>query len=171
MAEPRPDRDGVRAEHQPRHAGTASGGCGRARDERGQVTVLIIGFAAVLLVGIAVVVDSSAAYIQRQGLDTLADGAALRAADLGATGEEVYRGGVPEGELELDAAPARAAVHDYLRDVGAHRSYPGLVAQVSVTATEVRVTLRAPVDLPLTVPGAPDRPVVGATGAAVVRPD
>ena len=44
---------------------------------------------------VALVVDSSAAYLQRQGLDTLADGAALRGADLGATGEDVYQGGVP----------------------------------------------------------------------------
>lgn len=143
----------------------------RPRDERGQVSVLIIGFAAILLLAIAVVIDASAAYLQRQGLDTLADGAALRGADLGATGEDVYRGGVPDGELELTAARARDAVHAYLSDVGAYRKYPGLSAHVVVTATTVEVRLTAPVDLPLTIPGSPEHPVVGATGAAVVSPE
>ncbi|MFC6345663.1 pilus assembly protein TadG-related protein, partial [Nocardioides hankookensis] len=69
----------------------------RRRDEDGQTTVLIVGFALVLVMAVAMVVDVSAAYLQRQGLDTVADGAALRAADLGATGEEVYAGGVPSG--------------------------------------------------------------------------
>lgn len=141
------------------------------RDELGSVSVLIIGFAAVLLLAVAVVVDASAAYLQRQGLDTLADGAALRGADLGATGEDVYQGGVPTGDLELTAARARAAVHDYLADVGAYRKYPGLAAHVAVTDTTVEVRLTAPVDLPLTIPGSPDHPTVGAHGAAVVSPD
>ena len=48
----------------------------RGRDEQGQVTLLIIGFASILLMAIVVVVDASAAYLQRQGLDNLADGAA-----------------------------------------------------------------------------------------------
>ena len=50
------------------------------QDERGTVTLLIVGFAVVLLMMAAVVTDASAAYLQRQGLDTLADGAALTAA-------------------------------------------------------------------------------------------
>jgi uncharacterized membrane protein len=143
----------------------------RHRDDSGQVSVLIIGFAAVLLLAIAVVIDASAAYLQRQGLDTLADGAALRGADLGATGEDVYRGGVTDDDLELTAAKARQAVHAYLADVGAHRKYPGLTAHVTVTDTTVEVRLTAPVDLPLSIPGSPDDPTVGATGAAVVSPE
>ena len=47
------------------------------RDERGQVTVMIVGLTFILLVTIAVVVDASAAYLQRSGLATVADGAAL----------------------------------------------------------------------------------------------
>jgi len=142
-----------------------------ARDERGSSAVLVIGFAGFLAMTIAMVVDASAAYLQRQGLDTLADGAALHGADLGATGHDVYQGGVPDERLELTAAQARSAVRDYLREVGAYRTYPGLTYDVSVDDTRVTVVLRAPVDLPLTVPGSPDRPVVGATGSAVVAPD
>ena len=143
----------------------------RIRDERGSSAVLVIGFAAFLAMTIAMVVDASAAYLQRQGLDTLADGAALHGADLGATGHDVYQGGVPDERLELTAVQARSAVRDYLREVGAYRTYPGLTYDVSVDDTRVTVVLRAPVDLPLTVPGSPDRPVVGATGSAVVAPD
>ena len=51
------------------------------RDQAGQATVMIVGFAVVLAMLMVTVVDASAAYLQRQGLDTLADGAALRGAD------------------------------------------------------------------------------------------
>ena len=140
------------------------------RDESGQATVMIIGFAFVLLMAIAMVVDASAAYLQRQGLDTVADGAALRGADLGATGREVYTGGVPEGRLDLTAAAVRSTVHDYLVASGAYADYPGLSFDVAVDpgTSSVTVSIRAPLDLPLTLPGSPEVATVGATGSAVV---
>lgn len=139
------------------------------RAERGQVSVLIVGFAVFLAMAVAVVVDATAAYLQRQGLSTLADGAALHGADLGATGRDVYEGGVPGQRLEVTAAQASAAVRTYLTDVGAYRRYPGLRHTVSVDPAADRVTVRlsAPLELPLTFPGSPDRPTVGATGSAV----
>ena len=141
------------------------------RDERGQTSVLIIGFAFVLLLMVGVVVDASAAYLQRQGLNTVADGAALRGADLGATGREIYAGGVPPERLELSATEARAAVGAYLVEIGAHRKYPGLTYDVSVGDAGVTVRLRAPLDLPLTIPGSPERASIGAVGSALVAPD
>lgn len=142
----------------------------RRRDESGQATVMIVGFAFVLLMAIAMVVDASAAYLQRQGLDTVADGAALRGADLGATGREVYTGGVPEGRLDLTSAAVRAAVHEYLISSGAYAEYPGLSFDVSVdrASSSVTVDVRAPLDLPLTVPGSPEVATIGASGSAVV---
>jgi uncharacterized membrane protein len=142
------------------------------RPEHGQVSLLIVGFAAVLAMTVAVVVDASAAYLQRQGLDTLADGAALRGADVGATGEDVYESGVDE-RLELTAAQARAAVGAYLRATGAFARYPGLSYSVRVdpTTRRVEVHLAASLDLPLTVPGSPERAMVGASGSAVVDVD
>jgi hypothetical protein len=135
--------------------------------------VLIIGFATFLAMTIALVVDASAAYLQRQGLDTLADGAALRGADVGATGHDVYEGGVPDERLELTAARVRLAVGEYLRSTGAYARYPGLSYRVSVDpATQsVAVSLSAPLDLPLTVPGSPERARIGAEGSAVVGVD
>ena len=142
----------------------------RRLDERGQVTLLIVGFAVLLAMGVALVVDATAAYLQRQGLDTLADGAALHGADLGATGREVYEGGLPEERLYLTAARVRPAVAAYLRAVGAYAKYPGLSYDVHVdaSASTVTVSLHAPLDLPLSIPGAPQRATVGADGSAVV---
>ena len=140
------------------------------RDEQGSVTPLIIGFALVLALAVALVVDATAAFLQRQSLDTLADGAALQAADLGAAGR-AYQGGVADQRLVVDDASARAAVEDYLRDVGAFAEHPGLRYAVEVRPTEVVVRLDAGLDLPLTIPGSPSRPTIGSTGAAVTTVD
>ena len=142
----------------------------RARSEQGQATLMIVGFAFVLAMAVAMVVDASAAYLERQGLDTVADGAALRGADLGATGREVYTEGVPAGRLDVTVAAVRASVHDYLAATGAYGRYPGLRYDVAVDPATSRVTvhLHAPLDLPLTVPGSPGVATVGATGSAVV---
>lgn len=144
----------------------------RRRDERGSTMVMIIGFAVVLLMLTAVVVDASAAYLERQGLDNLADGAALAGADAGASGEDVYTTGVDEERLRLFADSARAGVDDYLARSGAYADHPGLRVAVSVdpAARSVTVRLRAPLTLPLHVPGSPERAVIGATGSAVVSP-
>lgn len=149
----------------------ADRGAGRGRDESGQVSVVIIGFAMVVLLLVAVVVDAGAAYLKRQSLDSLADGAALYGADAAAEGRDVYRGGLGAGDLDLTAGVARGAVRDYLRATGAYAAHPGLRVAVAVQGDRVVVDIVAPVDLPLDIPGAPERPTVGATGAAVVRPD
>lgn len=143
----------------------------RRRGDRGSTLPLILMLGAVLLLLVVVVVDASAAYLRRQELDALADGAALRGADLGAQGAEAYRGGLGESDLEVSVEAARAAVRDYLRSAGAHVDHPGLTATVRVTGDEVLVELSAPVDLPLTMPGVEARPTVRAVAAAVVRPD
>lgn len=142
----------------------------RRRSEAGQATILIAGFAFVLLMAIAMVVDASAAYLQRQGLDTVADGAALRGADLGATGREVYTVGVPEGRLDLTADAVRRAVHDHLAASGAYAAYPGLTFTVDIdhAAATVTVHVEAPLHLPLSVPGSPGSATIGASGSAVV---
>lgn len=143
----------------------------RVRDERGQGTVIIVGFAVVVMMLVAVVVDAGAAYLERQSLDSLADGAALYGADAAAEGRDVYRGGLGHDDLDLSVDVARAAVRDYLRDSGAYDAHPGLRATVAVRDDRVVVDLVAPLDLPLTLPGGPEQPTVGATGSAVVRPD
>lgn len=141
--------------------------------ERGQATVMIIGLAVVLLMAVAVVVDASAAFLQRQELDTVADGAALAGADAGSRNlEALYGEGVASaGRLEQAESVARAAVADHLRRTGAHAAYPGLTVEVRFdsAANAVVVRLQAPLDLPLTLPGSPGSTVVGAVGSAVVQ--
>jgi uncharacterized membrane protein len=144
----------------------------RRRDERGTALLMIIGFAVVLLMMTAVVTDASAAYLRRQGLDTLADGAALTAADAGASGDEAYGTGL-DADLHLDADVARSAVFGYLHRVGAFARYPGLTATVVVDSATQRVivAVHAPIHLPLHVPGGPKTASVGATSAATVGVD
>jgi hypothetical protein len=142
------------------------------RDEQGQVTLLIIGFASILLMAIVVVIDASAAYLQRQGLDNLADGAALHGADLGSAG--IYAQGLDGERLSQQEAAVEAAVRDYLVRSGAPAKYPGIDVGVRVDPVNRSVTVRlsAPLELPLTIPGSPSDPTVAAssTAAVTVRP-
>lgn len=135
--------------------------------------MLIVGLAVVLLMVVGLVVDASAAFLQRQGLDTIADGAALAGADAGSRNlEALYGAGVTDAQRLVQAETvARAAVAAYLRDTAAHASYPGLRYTVGfdAVANSVVVEIDAPLDLPLTVPGSPDRAMIGTTGSAVVQ--
>jgi hypothetical protein len=142
-------------------------------DEGGQTTLLIVGFAVVLMMTVAMVVNVSAAYLQHQGLDSLADGAALMAADAGAEGDDVYAGGLGEERLELFEVTAREAVDDYLARTDARAEYPGLtrIVQVDPVTRSVRVRISAPLDLPLTIPGAPASATIAAAGSAAVTPE
>ena len=136
------------------------------RDERGQTTLLIIGFAIVAIMMVAVVVDASAAYLRRTGLDSLADAAALSAAD-GVQGRQVYEGGLGK-RAEIDPVVARRYVAQYLRDTGASRRYPGLTYEVDATTDRVVVHVAAPLDLPITPPGWDRRPTISGTAASFV---
>ncbi|MGL5824533.1 MAG: pilus assembly protein TadG-related protein [Nocardioides sp.] len=141
------------------------------RDERGQMTVMIVGFAAILLMAVALVVDASAAYLQRQGLATLADGAALAGANGGAMGREVYGPGLRGERADLVAAAARTAVRDYFSASGATERFPGAGYTVTVGVNSVVVRVHAPLDLPLAIPGSPDRPRIAASGSAIIGLD
>ena len=138
----------------------------RRGDEAGQTTVLIIGFAVVTLLMVGVAVDASAAYLRRQGLDNVADGAALAAAD-GVQGRQVYEGGLGE-RARIDPEVAREYVAEYLRGTGAGRRFPGLRWTVDAGAERVVVRLAAPLDLPIVPPGWDARPTISATAASYV---
>ncbi|CAM3362668.1 pilus assembly protein TadG-related protein [Nocardioides dubius] len=137
-----------------------------AEHEAGTVTVLIIGFAVVLILLVGVVVDASAGYLQRQALDSLADGAALAGANE-VRGAAVFNGGLDGERVPLATDLATRAVDAYLRETGAFADHPGLRVAVRVRDDALEVTLRAPLDLPITVAGLTDGEV-GATAAAAV---
>jgi uncharacterized membrane protein len=136
------------------------------RSEHGQTTLLLVGFAVVALLMVGVVVDASAAYLRRQGLDTLADGAALAAAD-GIQGRQVYETGLGE-RAGIDPALAQALVADYIAASTAVQEQPGLRYAVDASADRIVVRIWAPLDLPITPPGWAERPVISATAASYV---
>lgn len=138
----------------------------RRRDDAGQATVMIIGFLVVLVMLVVVVVDATAAYLRRQSLNALADGAALAAADA-IEGEQVYTGGLGE-RATIDPGQARSFVASYLAATGAPASYPGLTSAVETSGDRVVVRLAAPLDLPLPLPGTARTVSVGAESASVV---
>ena len=62
---------------------------------------------------------------------------------------------------------------DHLRATGAHTDYPGLRVSVGFDAARdsVVVQVTAPLELPLTVPGSPERASVSARSSATVLLD
>lgn len=137
-----------------------------ARDECGQTAMLIIGFTLIVALMVVVVVDATAAYLRRQALNTLADGAALAAVD-GIAGEQVYLAGLDERAV-VDPEAARALVASYLAAVDADRRYPGLSHSVETDGERVVVRLATPLDLPLPFPGTGDTAHIRSTAAAVI---
>jgi hypothetical protein len=137
------------------------------RGQRGQTSLLIIGLAVVVMLLVAVVVDASAAYLRRTGLDSLADGAALAAAD-GVQGRQVYEGGLGE-RADIDPVVARRYVAEYLRDTGATRRFPGLRYDVEAGADRVVVHVAAPMRLPINPPTWQKRPTISSTAASFVQ--
>ncbi|MFT4264567.1 MAG: hypothetical protein QM572_14365 [Nocardioides sp.] len=138
--------------------------------QRGSTIPLILGFTAILLVAAAVAIDATAAWLQRQSLESVADGAALHAADLAAQGTEVYSGGLGD-RLRLDDEVARRSIEEFLHRTRARERFPGLSFTVGVDGDRVSVDVRAPLDLPLRVPGSPEAPIVHGRGGAVVTVD
>ena len=137
-----------------------------ARTNRGQTSLLIVGFAVVLMMMVAVVVDASAAFLRRQQLNALADAAALAAAD-GVQGEQVYLQGLGDRAV-IDPAAAERFVAEYLAAVGASSRYPGFRYDVRADPDSVVVTVSAPLDLPFTPPGWQETARVTGTASAYV---
>jgi Putative Flp pilus-assembly TadE/G-like len=130
------------------------------------MTVMIVGFFLVVGLLTVVVVDASAAYLRNQSLNSLADGAALAAAD-GIEGEQVYRGDLDD-RADIDPRLAERYVAQYLDDIGAEQEYPGLDWEVHPGEERVVVEVSAPLELPITPPGWDDTTVVTGEASAVV---
>lgn len=128
------------------------------RREDGTITVMTIGFLLFLGLLVVVVVNSSAAFLQRQQLDSTADGAARAAAD-GLSRDAFYR----SGTVVLDAAEARRLVTGYVGGPGVR------VASVRADANQVQVRLERTVSLALAPPGWQQRTTIVSEATAQLR--
>jgi hypothetical protein len=126
--------------------------------ERGTVTVMTIGFLLLLGLLTVVVVDASSAFLERQRLNNLADGAALTAAD-GLDEADFYT----DHRVVLDPDEARRLVSDY---VAGERLR---VVHVSTDGDTVSVHLERDLDLALTPPGWPSSTAIVADATAQLR--
>jgi len=130
----------------------------RCRNQRGTITVMSIGFLILLGLLTVVVVNSSAAFLQRQELNNLADGAALIATD-GLDEAEFYR----HRRVVLSESAVHALIDDHLAGSGAR------LATLEIAADRVHLRLERPMDLPLVPPGWRSRTVVVADADAWLR--
>lgn len=133
------------------------------RREEGTISVMVVGFFIVIGLLAVVVINASAAFLQRQELNNVADGAALAAVD-GLRQDTVYREGIGT-DAPIDPNRARALVATYLAS-----TTNGLGGwSVSVTDDTVHVHLDRSIALPLAPPGWFDSSRVTADAAAVLR--
>lgn len=133
------------------------------RREEGQITVMVVGFFIVVALLAVVVVNASSAFLQRQELDNVADGAALAAADA-LKAESIYEDGIGK-DAPLDVDRARRIVADYLAST--HNDVAAW--QVTTEGDVVRVHLERLVDLALAPPGWQSRTRITADAAGVLR--
>jgi hypothetical protein len=132
----------------------------KTRDERGQLTLLIIGFTAIVLLLLAAVTDASKAFLVRRDLAQLADGAAL-AGTRGVSDSIVADG------IELSQSAAEHKVAAYL-DAVDRGGYANLTWAVTVAGAEVTVHLQAVVALPLVMPGTSGTATVSADSSSLL---
>ena len=117
-----------------------------------------IGFLLLLGTLTVVVVNASAAFLQRQELNNLADGAALAAAD-GLDAPAFYE----RREVVLSESDVHSLVTQHLDGSEAR------LTALEVNGDRVHVRLARPMDLPLVPPGWMDRTVVVADADAWLR--
>jgi uncharacterized membrane protein len=120
----------------------------RPRGDDGTITVLVVGFTAILLLLVAVVVDVSAVILARRGIASAADGAAVAAAQQLDTAA-LYANGL-DTAIPLSPDGVANVVAQYAAD--ASRGQPGLTLEPSVDAagTTATVVARRRVTLPFT---------------------
>jgi Flp pilus assembly protein TadG len=102
----------------------------RRNDDEGTVLVLLLGFTAVLMLLVAVVVNVSSVILAKRGLASATDGAAVSAAqslDL----DELYAAGLDAERIPLSEAEAASRVAAY--EAQAAAGQPGLQLSVDIS--------------------------------------
>ena len=129
----------------------------RADGERGSVLVVGIGVVAACLLAAVVLVDSAAAYLQRQHLLAVADALALAGAQAIDLPAYYANGASASTRLDVDAVPVR--VRSHLARSGAAGIEGMTVERIASDGTDVVVRLSAPLRLPF-LSGLSSGPVV-----------
>ena len=124
---------------------------------------MVVGFFIVVALLSVVVVNASAAFLQRQELDNIADGAALAASDA-LSETSVYEEGLDKN-APLDLERANQIVGDYLDSTGSEVA----AWTVTVDGRSVHVHLVRSIDLALKPPGWRSTTQVTADATGVLR--
>ena len=118
----------------------------RPQGDDGTILPLVLGFAALLLVLVAVVVDVSAVILAKRGAASAADGAAIAAAQQ-LDRDAVYANGLGDAiPLSLDEVRQVVALYAARAAEGQHGLE--LVADLDPTQTTATVTARREIRLP-----------------------
>ncbi|TYL50511.1 pilus assembly protein TadG-related protein [Agromyces mariniharenae] len=112
-----------------------------ARDETGSTLLLTIGYGALGLAIILVVASATTLYLERKRLFTVADGAALAAAEAWALESVRVDGG--RLTLDLEDAEVQRAAGAYLSDAATDLGDVVLVSASSTDGRSATVTLRS----------------------------
>ncbi len=119
----------------------------RVTDERGSILITGAGLIAVCLLAVAVLVDASSAFVQRQQLFALADAAALAGAQAIDLDAYYAEGASAATRLDIGAVPGRVRAH--LTRSRAAEAVTGLAVEgISSDGSQVVVALSAPLRLP-----------------------
>jgi hypothetical protein len=126
---------------------------GRTRRDEGQIALLVLGYTLIALVLVSVVVGASAVHLTRHRLQTLADGAALDAADA-LDRSRFYSGGAVAGPAPVPVSDAtvRAEASAFLAASGAGQRFSQLTLAGPTDTPDgltARVSLSARARLPL----------------------
>jgi hypothetical protein len=139
---------------------------GRRADD-GQVTLLVICFAVIVLLLIVVAVNAAKVFLAERDLAAAVDAASAAAAQ--AVAESAVYGGEPGASLPIDPAGASAAVGSYLDAAGLGEDFDDLrIVSVVTDGTTVTVTLAASVGMPFAsvLPGGQHSYGISATASA-----
>jgi hypothetical protein len=121
------------------------------RDDSGQITLMIIGFAVIVVLAIGVVANASKAFVYRRSLASWADGAAIVAAQNVA--EDAIYAGPRVDELPISATGARGAVADYVTRNALAERFEAFDVAVDVDPTAGTVTVEFAARVPLVLAG------------------
>lgn len=130
-----------------RRAFKRAAGRPRSACDHGAVSILVVGFAMIVLLLLAVVVSASRVYLAQRDLVAAADAAAASAAQ--AVSESAVYGGELGSELPIDEGGAESRVIEYVAAAALPSRFDGFaVVAVLVDGTSVTVTFAARAPMP-----------------------